>query len=224
MTRRSLEIRVGFVVVIASVILVTGVMWFQKFKLVEKRYSFFVRFEQVGGLKTGDPIFVNGVEEGRVQSIELGTREVIAEMAVRQGVSIPSDSRVVLKSIGIMGERFVAITHGDAHSSIAPGDTVTGSFLMGLSEVMGAAGSILEELAQTSRNLREILEDFTSDGKLHSSINDLAEASENLRSITAENEPRLASAIANFQRVSARMDSLVTSHYAALDTSMTSFG
>ena len=49
MTRRGLEVRVGFVVVLASAILVTGVMWFQKFRLVEKRYSFFTRFDEVGG-------------------------------------------------------------------------------------------------------------------------------------------------------------------------------
>lgn len=211
-------------VVIAGVILVTGVMWFQKFKLVEKRYGFFVRFEQVGGLQTGDPIFVNGVEEGRVQTITLGRREVIAEMGIREGVRIPADSRVALKSIGIMGERFVAITHGEAEAAIAPGDTINGTFLMGLSEVMGAAGSILDELAETSRNLREILEGITGEGKLHSTIDDLALASENLRAITTDNQPRLAGALENLQRVSARMDSLMAAHYTTLDSSMASFG
>ena len=224
MTRRTLEIRVGFVIVLSSAILVTGVMWFQKFKLVEKRYTFYVKFHEVGGLQSGDPIFVNGVEQGRVQSVSLGNREVVAELGIREGVNIPADSRVVLKSVGIMGERFVAVTHGVDTASIAPGDTISGQFLMGLSEVMGAAGSILDELAETSRNLREILESFTSEGKLQSGIDDLAEASENLRSITADNQPRLARAITNFQRVSTRMDSLLAGHYASLDSSMASFG
>lgn len=224
MTRRGLEIRVGLVIVLASAILVTGVMWFQKFKLVEKRYSFFVRFDEVGGLDSGDPIVVNGVEKGRVQSVSLGNREVIVEMGIKEGVMIPQDSRIVLKSIGIMGERFVSITHGESALSMAPGDTIDGQFLMGLSEVMGAAGSILDELAETSRSLHDILDSFTREGKLQASVDNLAATSENIRALTADNKPRLNEAIAGFHRVSSRMDSLLEGHYASLDSSMASFG
>ena len=49
MTRRGLEIRVGIVVVIAVVVLVLGVMWLQRFQLVENRYGIYVRFSEVGG-------------------------------------------------------------------------------------------------------------------------------------------------------------------------------
>lgn len=224
MTVRTLEIRVGIVVVLASVILVTGVMWFQKFKLVEKRYYFFTRFEEVGRLQSDDPIVINGVESGRVRSVKLGDREVIVEMGIREGVTIPDDSRIVLKSIGIMGERFVSITRGESTTHVAPGDTIEGQFLMGLSEVMGAAGSVIDELAETSRNLREILDSLTGGGKLQSSVDDLATASENLRAIMTDNQPRLSRAIAGFERVSTRLDSLVENHYASLDSSVASFG
>jgi phospholipid/cholesterol/gamma-HCH transport system substrate-binding protein len=224
MTRRGLEIRVGIVVVLASVILVVGIMWFQKFKLVEKRYHFFVRFAEVGGLQSNDPIYVNGVERGRVGSVDLHANDVIVEMGIREGVDVPTDSRVRLKSIGIMGERFVAINKGFSQRSVAPGDTIDGEFLMGLSEVMGAAGAILDELAETSRNLRDILETFTSEGKLQSSVDNLSAATENLRTITDENQPRLAKAIRGIERVSSRLDSLTMRHYAALDSSMAGFG
>jgi len=224
MTRRGLEIRVGIVVVLASVVLVLGVMWFQKFKLVEKRYDFFARFSEVGGLQSGDQIYVNGVERGRVQSVNLGARGVVVDLGIREGVELPIDSHVQLKSVGIMGERFVSVTKGGASELIAPGDTVDGEFLMGLSELMGSAGEILDELAETSRNLREILETFTSEGKLQSSVDNLSEASANLRSITVENQPKLANAIQGIERVSTRMDSLIEKHYASLDSSLAGLG
>jgi phospholipid/cholesterol/gamma-HCH transport system substrate-binding protein len=224
MTRRGLEIRVGIVVVLASVILVVGIMWFQKFKLVEKRYSYFARFGEVGGLQSNDPVYVNGVERGRVGSVKLSANAVIVEMGIREGVAIPADSHVRLKSVGIMGERFVEITKGASPRSVAPGDTVDGEFLMGLSEVMGAAGEILDELAETSRNLREILETFSNEGKLQSSVDDLSAASANLRSITDENQPRLANAIQGIERVSTRLDGLTERHYASLDSSLAGIG
>jgi phospholipid/cholesterol/gamma-HCH transport system substrate-binding protein len=224
MTRTGLEIRVGFTVVLASVILVLGVMWFQKFKLVEKRYQFFARFGEVGGLKSGDQIYVNGVERGRVRSVNLVENGVVVELGVRVGSEIPYDSHVMIKSVGIMGERFVAITKGSSPHIVAPGDTINGEFLMGLSEVMGSAGEILDELAKTSQNLRKILELLSEEGRLQTAIDDLSQASANLREITAENQPRLANAIKSIEDVSANMDSLISRHYASLDSSLAGFG
>lgn len=224
MTRAGLEIRVGFTVVLAAVILAVGTMWFQKFQLVEKRWSFFVSFDQVGGLVSGDPIVVNGVESGRVENVALDEGRVVVEMSVRDGVVIPEDSYIALKSIGIMGERFVAITRGEAAHALAPGDSTTGEFLMGLSEVMGAAGSILDEIAQTTDDLRSILDTLNKEGRLRETMSNLADASARLRAITDENQPQLASAIDRFEHVSALMDSLVSRHYASLDSSLAAVG
>jgi phospholipid/cholesterol/gamma-HCH transport system substrate-binding protein len=183
-----------------------------------------VRFDQVGGLNAGDPVFVNGVEGGRVEQVDLRTNEVYVRMGVREGIVVPEDSRVVLKSIGIMGERFVAITQGDSPGALARGDTISGEFLMGLSEVMGTAGTIMDEVAETSRNLREILEMLNHEGRLGETVGNLADVSKRLREITDENQPRLAQAIARFDHVAAMMDSLVSSHYASVDSSLAAIG
>ena len=224
MTRRGLEIRVGIVVVLASVVLVLGVMWFQKFKLVEKRYHFFVRFAEVGGLQSSDLVFINGVERGRVASVDLDGSGVVVEMGVKEGVFIPDDSGVALTSVGIMGERFVAITKGTSSRGVARGDTLEGRFMMGLSEVMGSAGRVMTDLAETSRNLRDIMESFSSEGTLQSGIEDLSAARANLRANTDDNQPKLAKAIQAIERVSTRLDSLTEKHYASLDSSLASIG
>lgn len=224
MTRAGLEVRVGLTVVVAAVILVIGTMWFQRFQLAESRWNFFVRFEQVGGLVPGDPVFVNGVERGRVERVGLGAGEVVVELGVSDGVDIPRDSNIQLKSIGIMGERFVAVTQGRSGQLMAQGDTTGGQFLMGLSEVMGTAGSIMDEIAETTRNLKEILEMLNEQGKLQTTMENLAEVSTRLRDITDENQPRLANAIERFDHVATMMDSLVGVHYTSLDSSLAAFG
>jgi phospholipid/cholesterol/gamma-HCH transport system substrate-binding protein len=224
MTPRGLEIRVGAVVVAAALVAVIGTMWFQKFQLAEKRYPFFVRFNEVGGLVSGDPIQVNGVERGRVEVVELLPRGVVVQMAVREGVVIPRDSQIALKSIGIMGERFVAIVQGDSSVAIAPGDTVDGSYLMGLSEVMGAAGGILDEVETTSRHLREIAVSLSGDGRLQEGVNDFAEASKNVRGMTERNKDRLDRALTRFERSATMLDSLITTRYPAIDSSLAAIG
>ncbi|HEX5131387.1 MAG TPA: MlaD family protein [Candidatus Krumholzibacteria bacterium] len=220
MSARGIEIRVGAAVVVAGVILVIGTMWFQKFQMMEKRYSFYVSFSEVGGLLVGDPIFVNGLDRGRVNNMTLQPDRVVVEMAVRDGVVIPDDSQISLKSIGIMGERFVAIRQGTSANFIAPGDTLTGEFLMGMSEVMGSAGSILGDVEVTVRQLREISESLNSDGKLQQGVSDLAATSGNLRQLTENNRARLERSLAHFERSAAMLDSLIGGRYAELDSSL----
>jgi phospholipid/cholesterol/gamma-HCH transport system substrate-binding protein len=224
MTSRALEVRVGAVVVIAGEIAVIGTMWFQKFQLVEKRYSFYVEFNEVGGLVTGDAIFINGVDRGRVNQIDLQPDQVVVEMAVRDGVLIPRDSEVQLKSVGIMGERFVAIRQGVSTTYIEAGDTLTGQFLMGLSEVMGSAGAILDEVETTALHLREISESLSGGGKLQEGVADFAATSKNLRDMTESNRHRLDNALIRFERTSTMLDSLVSGHFAQLDSSLASIG
>jgi len=225
MTRRGLEIRVGALVVLAAVIAVVGTMWFQRFQFAEKRYPIHVRFTEVGGLMPGDPVHVNGVERGKVQGVELtAPGEVVVEMGIREGVAVPVDSRIVLKSIGIMGERFVSITQGTSSQMLQPGERVDGQFLMGMSEVMGSAGDILTDVQEAARSLREVAEMLTARGKLQETMDNLADVSGSLREATTGEDAAVIEAIDRFNHVATLMDSLVTTHYTAMDSSMAAFG
>jgi len=216
---------VGLLVVLAAAVAVVGTMWFQKFQLAERRYAFFVRFDQVGGLTAGDPIHVNGLQRGKINRVVLSRPGVvIAEFAVREDVVVPVDSRIVLKSIGIMGERFAEITQGVSPRAVAPADTVDGEFLMGMSEVMGSAGDILSDVQETARSLREVAEILSNEGKLRETMENLADVSDALRDMMSGDDAKIVSAVRRFGHVAALMDSLVTTHYASLDSSMTSLG
>ncbi len=224
MSSRGIEIRVGAVVVLAALIAVIGTMWFQKFQVAEKRYHFFVRFNEVGGLVVGDPVYINGVERGRVEAISLEPDQVVVDMGVRVGVPIPNDSRVALNSLGIMGERVVAVRQGVSPQAIAPGDTIVGEFMMGLSEVMGSAGGVLDDVKATTSQLRDIAETLGAEGKLREGVDDFAATSRNLREMTEGNRGRLDRAIVRFERSSTMLDSLLTTHYAGLDSSFAALG
>jgi phospholipid/cholesterol/gamma-HCH transport system substrate-binding protein len=224
MTGRGLEIRVGAVVVLAGVLLVIGTMWFQRFQGAEKRYSFYVRFDDVGGLIAGDPILINGVERGKVNKVDLKENMVVVEMAVRAGVAVPVDSRVSLPAVGIMGERQVTIVRGKAANAVAPGDTLNGELLMGLSEVMGQTGNIIAEVESTLNDLRQVTQALNQDGKLRNGIGDFAETGKNLRSMTEENHARLNRTMDNLDQSTAELTKLLDAHYADIDSSLTAFG
>jgi phospholipid/cholesterol/gamma-HCH transport system substrate-binding protein len=173
---------------------------------------------------TGDPIYLNGVERGKVGVLSLEPDRVVVEMAVREGVAIPRDSEVALKSVGIMGERFVSIRQGPSATSVAPGDTLSGEFQMGLTEVLGSAGSVIGEVETTARHLREISESLSGDGKLSEGVGDFAATSRNLREMTENNRQRLDRALIRFERSATMLDSLITGRYAEIDSSLAAIG
>jgi phospholipid/cholesterol/gamma-HCH transport system substrate-binding protein len=224
MSGRGLEIRVGAVVLLAGVLLVVGTMWFQRFAVAEKRYSFFVRFSDVGGLIAGDPIFVNGVERGKVKMIDLQAKQVVVEMAVKQGVAIPKDSEIKLTAVGIMGERQVTVVRGEMPDAIAPGDTVNGKLLPDLGDVMGRTGDIIDEVETSLLNLRDITESLKSDGQLKQGIDDFAATGKSARAMTEENRVRISRTLDNIDRSTAQLSKLLDTHYADIDSSLTAFG
>jgi phospholipid/cholesterol/gamma-HCH transport system substrate-binding protein len=224
MKGRGLEIRVGAVVLLAAAVLVVGTMWFQRFAVAEKRYSFFARFKDVGGLIAGDPIFINGVERGKVKRVDLQLNLVVVEMAVRQGVAVPKDSKVSLQAVGIMGERNVTIMRGMSSQAIAPGDTVDGELLMGLGEVMGRTGEIIDEVDAAIENLRDVTEALNKDGKLKDGIADFAATGKSARQMTEENRVRINRTLDNLDHSTAQLTKLLDTHYADIDSSLTAFG
>lgn len=224
MKGRGLEIRVGAVVLLAAAVLVVGTMWFQRFAVAEKRYSFFARFKDVGGLIAGDPIFINGVERGKVKRVDLQLNLVVVEMAVRQGVAVPKDSKVSLQAVGIMGERNVTIMRGMSSQAIAPGDTVDGELLMGLGEVMGRTGEIIDEVDAAIENLRDVTEALNKDGKLQDGIADFAATGKSARQMTEENRVRINRTLDNLDRSTTQLTKLLDTHYADIDSSLTAFG
>jgi phospholipid/cholesterol/gamma-HCH transport system substrate-binding protein len=107
---------------------------------------------------------------------------------------------------------------------VAEGDTLEGQVLMGLGEVMGKAGDIMDEVEQALANLRDVTAVLNEDNKLRNSIDDFAATGKNLREMTEQNKNRLNTSMANFERATTQLDELMTEHYAELDSSFAALG
>ncbi|HXV13797.1 MAG TPA: hypothetical protein VEC56_06290, partial [Candidatus Krumholzibacteria bacterium] len=82
----------------------------------------------------------------------------------------------------------------------------------------------LDEVETTSRHLREIAVSLSGDGRLQEGVNDFAEASKNVRGMTERNKDRLDRALMRFERSATMLDSLITTRYPAIDSSLAAIG
>ncbi len=138
-------------------------------------------------------------------------------------MEFPNDSRIYLRSIGIMGERYVAIQSGVSAETVQSGDTLAGYLEAGMSEVMGETGQVLGELVAATAHLKEVLRVVLEEGKLAESMSNFHSVSEGLKDVAGGDQAPLYTAIRRFEHVTAVLDSLIGSRYASLDSTLQSF-
>jgi phospholipid/cholesterol/gamma-HCH transport system substrate-binding protein len=87
-------------------------------------YDTYSLFSNTGGLRTGSPIVIAGVDVGRVKSILLDNYQARVVLHLPQNVKIQEDAIASIKTKGLIGERYVEITPGGSEKMIEPGGRI----------------------------------------------------------------------------------------------------
>jgi phospholipid/cholesterol/gamma-HCH transport system substrate-binding protein len=223
MQYKSLELRVGFTVFIASLVFIIGLMWFQGFKLARRTYEIHAIFPMVGGITRGDKVNLNGVEMGSVKRVVLREKDVLVTMELASSGRVPEDSRIVMQTIGIMGERVVTILLGTSDRFLEPGSIMQGSYDPGVAEALAFLGSIAGELTQLTKDMRRITGTLTQGDNFKNTVENLSAITERLRTSVDKNAPGFDAGMRSFRRSAETVDQLLTKHSGNLDTMITSF-
>jgi phospholipid/cholesterol/gamma-HCH transport system substrate-binding protein len=87
-------------------------------------YEVVAQFDTATGLKAGASIEIAGVEVGRVKDIMLMDDRAAVSLAVNNNVKLYSDTIASIKTRGIIGEKFLALSPGGGGDPLKPGDTI----------------------------------------------------------------------------------------------------
>lgn len=132
---RSIEVKVGILILtaiglLATFILVMGGVNFQP------KYSIYVEFDNPGGLQTGAPVKIAGVEVGKLSEIHFrggqvgkdGRREPLVRIQLRveerYQQSIHDNATFYVTTQGVLGEQFLAIEPGSTDRPVLPANAV----------------------------------------------------------------------------------------------------
>ena len=133
---RSIEVKVGILILVAlailgGFILVMGGLSF------EKTYAIYVDFDNPGGLQSGAPVKIAGVDVGKVDEMQFrggeldpktGRRPMVrCKLQVKAKVrnTIHDDAEFYVTTQGVLGEQFLAIEPGSpGHPTLDPDTTI----------------------------------------------------------------------------------------------------
>jgi phospholipid/cholesterol/gamma-HCH transport system substrate-binding protein len=87
-------------------------------------YEVIAQFNTASGLKAGSSVEIAGVEVGRVRAINLNEDRAAVILAVDNKVKLYTDTIASIKTRGIIGEKFLALSPGGGGDPLKPGDTI----------------------------------------------------------------------------------------------------
>jgi phospholipid/cholesterol/gamma-HCH transport system substrate-binding protein len=128
MSKRGIEILVGFFVllgIVALVFLALRTANLSSFNTGET-YTLFARFDNIGGLKVRSPVRSAGVVVGRVTSISLDpkTYQGVVQLDMQKSVQFPTDSSARILTSGLLGDQYIGLEPGGDEKMFAAGDTI----------------------------------------------------------------------------------------------------
>jgi phospholipid/cholesterol/gamma-HCH transport system substrate-binding protein len=128
MKNTKLEISVGLFVLIGlaaiaylTIKLGTGSLMGGNTYLIE------TRFANAGGIHAGSSVLMSGVTVGRVEGVRMDPSDysAIVTLRITSLLRLPTDSMASVKTSGLIGDKYVALSPGADEAFLKPGDRIT---------------------------------------------------------------------------------------------------
>jgi phospholipid/cholesterol/gamma-HCH transport system substrate-binding protein len=223
MAKQSVEFRVGVIILIGIIILAVSLYWLQGYKLKMNSRLVQVVFDDVGTLAIGDKVTVSGVRKGKVNDLQLTPNGVQVELQLNRDVNLRHDAQIVIKNMGLMGERFVAISPGKDTLEFDYSQTTAGLYDTGLPEVMGLMGEMIQELRNLVVSIKRTVGSDSSLSTFNRTFDNLESVSASLVGYMERNEQKLDQTAENLLQASRRFNRVLTDNGSKIDSTLTRF-
>ena len=150
----------GVLIFVLTGLFILGIMYVQDITLKKSNYSFTVIFANVQGLNEGDDVNMLGKRIGKVSRAKIIGQKIAVELSIDNSFAfkIPVDSKIEVKSEGLMGSKYVSINPGvNDKKYILAGETVEGQREYDFSEITPGIVPITQDIGAFARRLKATL-------------------------------------------------------------------
>jgi phospholipid/cholesterol/gamma-HCH transport system substrate-binding protein len=118
----SSEVLVGGFVLVGLACLAVLSINLGRVELLGRRgYHVTAAFTSTGGLKVGSSVEIAGVNVGRVTGISLRDNRAVLDLSINPHVKLQEDAIVSIRTRGLIGDKYVAISAGGSDRMISAG-------------------------------------------------------------------------------------------------------
>ncbi|MCF7916648.1 MAG: MlaD family protein [Candidatus Omnitrophica bacterium] len=168
---------------LAAITFKTGKISFKK-----EGYNLYVTFNQVAGLDVKAPVMLNGYEVGEVEDVKVISKKdqthILLKLLIDQGVKIRINPKVSIKTLGMMGEKYIQISSHTGEGFLKPDSRLKGTPYVDMDDLIDNVNNLTEELKKLTKNLDYTVE--SNQDKVSRMIGNLETTSKNLEEFTAD--------------------------------------
>ncbi|MDZ7291399.1 MAG: MlaD family protein [candidate division KSB1 bacterium] len=226
MRRWTNEVIVGAAIVIAIVIGLYGYVFLRNVPVRHRGYHLNIIFENITGLENGDAVTVSGLKVGHVKQMRLENGHVAVRVWMNGETPFPRDSRAAIRSIGMIGEKYIDLMPGTSAESLREGDVVHGTYITDLADAGGSLSDLMSQATSLLNKLNTAM-DTTLNRRAPQTF---AATLDNVRRLTSrldenldKNMHHLENTLANLDTLSSGWDSFWQRRQASLDSASQNF-
>lgn len=197
--RGGAEARIGAFLIAGIVAVVVALFLLTDPSLFRGRYSVSTVVPNAGGIRSGDPVQLRGVNVGRVRAFGITGQGVRIRMELEGEYEVPEDSRVVLRSGGLLGGMIAEIVPGSSPDALEGGDMLPGTSESGLAGLTESAEGIAVRTDTVLGRVQSLLNPGTI-GAVGSSAEELQGLLTELSALAAEQRGELAALSTSLRR------------------------
>ncbi len=216
------EVRVGIAFVLATAILIWGLMYLKGLELFKTSRTFYAVYEKVNGLVAANSVSIKGMKVGQVKKLYFdphNPQHIIVELYVLGDYPIPANSMARIFSSSLLGSPEIEIIPGDSGVMAKDGDTLMSQIEATLGQevnrqilplkvkaenLIGSIDSIAVILQEVlNRNTRDNLVDAIEHVK--EALANIAHATYNVDTLVTAQRSNLARIINNVESISSNL-------------------
>ena len=113
MTKGLRQTFVGLFVIIGIILFIALYTWLSGKVFFRNTYDVKVYFQDVEGLRQGDPVLIYGIEKGKVKSMQIEENRVLVMLAIDPDVRLPDGTEIGIRAVSYIGaDKYVKVTPG----------------------------------------------------------------------------------------------------------------
>ncbi len=184
MSKGSTEIKVGiFVLLGIAALFYLTVKLAQEAFTPKDSYPVYALFENVAGLTKGAKVDIAGVTIGKVGDIELTPEgKAKVKLLIYKKFKIRQDSKAIIRTFGVLGDKYVEIKPGKSSYYISPGGVISNT------ESPVELDQILSSIAPAIEGLKELLGSEEGIKNLKELVANFKEAAESIKMVAQKLE------------------------------------
>jgi phospholipid/cholesterol/gamma-HCH transport system substrate-binding protein len=169
-------------------------------------------FDDAAGVGPRTEVQIAGVEVGSVEAVALeeGRARLVLRLA-DPAPEVPIDSRVAIRSRGLLGERVVVVELGEDERLAADGDTLVRTReAPNLDAMLDNLATVSADIGEVARSLRVVMGGTEGEEMLSAIVGDVRSVTGQMRAFVEANEDRFARVVTNLDTVSGNLESFST--------------